>query len=84
MDEIEIELVVEGGVTRVRRRGYKERIAIRGRTHDRLGTDIAAGSRSVFDDEWLAETLREPLTHLAGDDVGRSAGGSDMGRTRDG
>ena len=69
-NEIEIELVVEGGVTRVRRRGYKERIAIRGRAHDRLGADITSGTRPVVDDERLSKPLRQPLTDQARIDVG--------------
>ena len=72
-DEIEIELVVERRVDRVRRADQEERVAIRGRTHDRLGGDIAAGARPVLDDELLAEPLRQPLTHQARDDVGRAA-----------
>ena len=74
-DEIEIELVVERRVDRVRSRDQEERVAVGGRTHDRLGADIAAGARPVLDDEWLAEPLRQPLTHQARDDVGRAAGG---------
>ena len=74
-DEIEIELVVERRVDRVRRSDQKERIAVRGRAHDRLGADIAAGTRPVVDDELLAEPLRQPLTDQARDDVGRAAGG---------
>ena len=70
-DEIEIELVVERRVDRVRRQDQEQRIAVRRRAHDRLGADIAAGARPVLDDEWLAEPLRQPLTHQARDDVGR-------------
>ena len=51
----------------------EERIAVRARSHDRLGGDIGARARSVFDDEWLAEPLRQPLTDQARDDVGRAA-----------
>ena len=74
-DEIEIELVVERRVDRVGRTDQEERIAVRRRTHDRLGGDIAAGARPVLDDELLAEPLRQPLTDQARDDVGRAAGG---------
>ena len=73
-DEIEIELVVKRRVDRVRGADQKKRVAVRGRPHDRLGGDIAAGSRPVLNDEWLAEPLRQPLTHQARDDVGRAAG----------
>ena len=74
-DEIEIELVVERRVDRVRRTDQEQRVAVRGRAHDRLGGDIAAGARPVLDDELLAEPLRQPLTHQAREDVGRAAGG---------
>ena len=74
-DEIEIELVVERRVDRVRCADQKKRIAVRRRTHDRLGGDVAAGARPVLDDEWLAEPLRQPLTDETRDDVGRAAGG---------
>ena len=73
-DEIEIELVVERRVDRVRRRGQEERVAVGRRVHDGLGADIAAGARPVLDDELLAEPLRQPLPHQPRDDVGRAAG----------
>ena len=61
----------------------QERIAVGRRTHDRLGGDIAASTRAVLDDEWLAEPLRQPLTHQARDDVSgdRPAGKPTMMRT---
>jgi hypothetical protein len=57
-DEIEIELVVERRVDRVRCACQEQRVAVRRRLHDRLGTDIAGGARPVLDDELLTETLR--------------------------
>src|SRR5262245_47690349 len=57
-DEIEIELAVEGGVDCVRRPDQKECITISGRIHDGLGSDIGTGARSIFDNKWLAKTLR--------------------------
>src|SRR5262245_25166388 len=74
-DEIEIEICVERGVDRARGVYLEKRIAIGGCLHDRLGTDIAAGTRPVLDDEWLAEPFRKPLTHQAREDVGRPTGG---------
>ena len=41
-----------------------------GRMHDRLGGDVAAGAGPILDDERLAETLRQPLTDQAREDVG--------------
>src|SRR5262245_49857928 len=74
-DEIEIEVVVERRVDRVRRSRQEERVAVRRRLHDRLGTDIAAGTRPVLDDELLAEPLGQPMTDQARGDVGSTTGG---------
>src|SRR6516164_1064445 len=49
-------------------------MAVGGRTHDRLGADVARSARPVLDDEWLAEALGQPLTDQAREDVGRAAG----------
>src|SRR5215472_1387380 len=70
----EIEFVVEGRVNRVRRTCDEERIAVRGRRHDRLGSDIVAATRAVFDDELLAQPPREPWSDEPRDNVGRTAG----------
>jgi hypothetical protein len=40
-----------------------------------LGPDIAGGTRTVLNDEWLLETFGEPSSHQAGDDVGGAASG---------
>src|SRR5262245_21943523 len=74
-DEIKIEICVECGVDRARGVYLEKRIAIGRCLHDRLGTDIAAGTRPVLDDEWLAEPFGKPLTHQAREDVGRATGG---------
>src|SRR5947208_2453719 len=73
-DDIEIELVVERRINRVKCTGQYERIAIRGSAHDRLGADIAATAWPVLNDELLTEPLRQPLTHQARGDVERAAG----------
>jgi hypothetical protein len=75
-DEIEIEPIVERRVYCVRRIYKKERVAVRRRTHDRLGADIGASARTVLNDEWLAQAFRQPLAHQAHDNVGRAAGTS--------
>ena len=61
-------------------------MAVGGRLHDCLGGDIAAGARTVLDNEWLAEPLRQPLADQARNDVGDAASGkADDQRTgRDG
>src|SRR5216683_8154285 len=69
-DEIEIELLVERRVHRVRQSDKQERIAVRRCPHDAFGADIAAGARSVLNDELLPEPLRQRLTHEPRDDVG--------------
>src|SRR5260370_38512488 len=62
-EEVEIEPGVERCVDGVRRPGQKERITVRGRSYDRLGADIGAGSWSVLYDECLAESLGQPLSY---------------------
>jgi hypothetical protein len=76
-DEIEIKFVVERRADCIIQPNQEERIPIWGCTHDRLSADIAAGTRSVFDEELLAETLRKPLADQARRYVRRTAGGSD-------
>jgi hypothetical protein len=56
--ETEVEFLVERGVDGIRRKGQEERIAIRSRSHDRLGGDVAAGTRPIIDEKWLAEPFR--------------------------
>ena len=74
--EIETELIVQRCVDHVHRSDKQERVTVRSSTHDRLGAYIGAGARSVLDDEWLAEPLRQPVAHQASDDVGPAAGGN--------
>jgi len=49
-----------------------QRIAVRSCPYDHLSTDVAAGARMAFDDELLAETLREPCPHQASKNIGRA------------
>src|SRR6266478_5578234 len=71
-EEIEVKFLIERRVNGVCRVGQKERIAVRGRTHDRLCADIGGGARPVLADELLAEPLGEPLTHQARYNVGHA------------
>src|SRR5271156_3487143 len=57
-NEIEIEFVEERRVDCVRQADLEERIAVRRRSHDQFGADIALGPRPVVDDELLAEPIR--------------------------
>src|SRR5262249_10196584 len=69
-DKIESELVVERRVHWVRQPDEQARIAVRRCPHDAFGADIAAGTRSVLNDEWLPEPFRQRLTHEPRDRVG--------------
>jgi DNA invertase Pin-like site-specific DNA recombinase len=51
-------------------------IPIRGRLHDRLRADRAAPSWPVFDDEGLAQSLRQPLADQTRGDIAPTPGGA--------
>ena len=53
----------------------EERVSVGRCTYNRLSTDIVASTRSVLDDDWLAEPLRQPLTRQARENVGRAGRG---------
>src|SRR5215831_14677657 len=74
-DEIEIELLIKRRIDGVVRCGNEEGIAIWGSADDRLGAEIGASAGPVFDDERLAEPLRQPLADHARNDVSRAARG---------
>src|SRR5262249_13935406 len=74
LDEIEIELIVKHVGDPVSGNDQKQRMAVGGRTRHYLGGDLPLRARSILDDEWLAETLRQPLTNQAREDVGWTAG----------
>src|SRR5262249_44178290 len=74
-NEIEIELVVERRIDRVRGDDQDERMPVRGRTHHCFSGDIAAGARPVLNDEWLTETTGQPLPQQARSNVRPAAGG---------
>src|SRR5215510_8184524 len=54
----EIEFIVEGRVDRVRPTDKEERIAVRGCTHNGLGSNVATCTGPVLDDKWLTEPFR--------------------------
>src|SRR6516165_2457445 len=74
-NEVEIELFIECRINRVRRNGQEKRISVRWRAHYCFGSDVAASTRSVLDNELLAESIREPLTDQAREDVDWAASG---------
>jgi hypothetical protein len=61
-NEIETKLFVQRSIDCVGRGDQEERVAIGGRTHDRLGGDITAGTRPVLDDEWLSNRSHPEIT----------------------
>src|SRR5262245_39726922 len=75
-DKIETKLFVQRSIDRVCRSDKKERVAIRGRTHDGLGGYIATSTWPVLDDEWRAEPFRQPLAHQTCGYVETAASGS--------
>src|SRR6267142_1156512 len=72
-DKIEIELVVQGRVDSSGCIRHQQRVAIGRSPHDRLGGKIGRCSWSVFDDKWLAETLRQCLSDQTCDDIDGAA-----------
>src|SRR5215475_13921561 len=60
-DEIEIEICVECGVDRARGVYLEKRIAIGRCLHDRLGTDIAAGTRPVLNDKMAGRAVPKAI-----------------------
>src|SRR5262245_47870023 len=74
--EIEVESLVERGINGVRGKGQKEGIAIRSRSHDRLGGDVGARAQAVLDDELLSKSLREPLPDQACNNIHSPTSGS--------
>src|SRR6516162_7017814 len=73
-DKIVIELFVESCVDRGGAADHEERLAVGRGAYDGLNTDIATASRTVLNEELLAEALRQPLTDQARSDVVRPTG----------
>ena len=71
----EIDGAIERGVDHVVRRNDQQRVTVRRRARDHLGSDIGGGARPVLDDECLAEPLLQPFRHQASEDVDRLPGG---------
>src|SRR5262249_51944135 len=61
----EIEILVERRIPGICRGGEQKRVAVRRRFCDHFCRERAAGAGSIFDDELLAEVLRQPLTDQA-------------------
>jgi len=78
-DKIVIELFVESCVDRGGAADHEERVAVGRGAYDGLNTDIATASRTVLNEELLAEALRQPLTDQARSDVVRPTGGKGDG-----
>src|SRR5262249_5527090 len=72
-NEIELQIIIERRVDRIGEAGEQQRIAVGGRTHDRLGGDISAGAWPVLDDDLLTKPVRQPASDQASHNVGASA-----------
>ena len=72
-DEVVRKLLIERGIDGVHRADEQKRIAIRRRTNHRIGDDVGAAARLVFDDELLAEQFGKPLPENPRQDIGRAA-----------
>ena len=64
-NKYEIEPLVECRIDRIHRAGQEQRVPVRTRLHDRLGSAIDAPAGPVFDDELPAESLRQPWPNEA-------------------
>ena len=53
---------------------HHQRVAVRLRSCDDFGADIARGARPILNDEWLTKPIHQPLTDQARDDVRRATG----------
>ena len=58
-EKIEIELIVKRHVYRGRCVDHQQSVAVRRRVRDRSGADRAASTRPGFNDDLLAEPLRQ-------------------------
>ena len=74
-NEIEIELIEKRVRGCVSRNHEKQRMAVGGRTYDRLGGDVARSPRPALDDKRLAEAIRQPLTNEPRQEIRWAAGG---------
>ena len=72
-DEIEIRGFVKYRIDDVRGGDHKQRVAVRRGAQHGICADAAAGSRSVLDNERLAQPPREPLSDQARENVGPAA-----------
>jgi len=68
-----IQARVQHPVDDIRVGQQQERVTVRWRVDDRLGGYLLAGGTPVFNDERLAEPLRQHLTGQARDNIGRAA-----------
>src|SRR5262249_14817355 len=75
LNDVEGQLLVKTRVDRVRYRHVKHRVAIWAGPYGLGRAEVAAASRAVFYDEWLAEPLRKQLTEQPTMDIVRASRG---------
>src|SRR5262249_46851035 len=63
---------VERRVDRAEGTAQEERVSVGRRTYNRLGADIAAATRAIFNDELLTQPLRQPLPDEPRSNVARA------------
>jgi hypothetical protein len=71
---IEVQLLVKRRVDHVGRVDEQQRVAVGRRIHDSFRGDVIASTGTVFDDEGLAQSFRQPLANQAGHYVRGPAG----------
>jgi hypothetical protein len=72
LNEIEIELVIEGCIDGGRRIDHQQRIAVRTSFQGRIGSNVAVGSCSILNNELLTQPFGKPLANESGGYVGRT------------
>src|ERR1700720_2756931 len=66
-------MLVKRGICRDGGWNQQECVSVGWGIHHCLSTNVAAGARTIFDDELLSEPYRQPLAHQACENVARAS-----------